>query len=360
MVSADSAGEHPGREVTIGRRKVGSGHPVFMVAELSGNHHQSFETAVKMVEAAAEAGADAVKLQTYTADTITLDCDSEIFRIGGGTEWDGETLHSLYSRSATPWEWQPKLKEVAEDHGLELFSSPFDPTAVDFLEKMNVPAYKIASFELVDIPLIQHAATKGKPLIMSTGMASLGEIEEAVDAARDAGCREIVLLKCTSAYPADPAEMNLRTIPHLAQAFDVPVGLSDHSTGIAVPVAATALGVVMIEKHLTLSCADGGPESGFALEPAEFKAMVEAVRVGERALGMVHYGLTERDEGSRVFRRSLFVVYDVREGEPFTNKNVRSIRPAHGLPPVDLERVLGRTALCNLEIGTPLSWDVIS
>lgn len=346
------------REVRIGRKLVGPGHPVFVVAELSGNHHQSYDTAVKMVEEAAAAGADAVKLQTYTADTITLDCDSELFRIQGGTEWDGETLHSLYLRSATPWDWQPKLKRVAEDLGLELFSSPFDFTAVDFLEKMDVPAFKIASFEIVDLPLIRRAAATGKPLIISTGMASLGEIEEAVHAARDAGCREIVLLKCTSTYPADPGEMNLRTIPHMSESFGVPVGLSDHTQGIAVPVAAVALGAVMIEKHFTLSRSEGGPESSFALEPGEFRVMIDAVRAAESALGEISYALTANEQASRVFRRSLFVVKDMKVGEKLTSDNVRSIRPASGLLPRYLEAAVGRRTKADTPKGTPLSWDL--
>jgi len=352
--SRRDAGMSGNPEIHIGKHAVGPGSPVFVVAELSGNHGGSFERALGLVRAAAEAGADAVKLQTYTADTITLECSREFFRLDSG-----ETLHELYSRNATPWEWQPKLKDAAEKLGMECFSAPFDPTAVDFLETMEVPAYKIASFELVDLPLIRKVAATGKPLILSTGMATLGEIEEAVATAHSAGCDQIVLLKCTSTYPAVPEEMNLRTIPHLTEAFGVPVGLSDHSRGIAVPVAAVALGAVMIEKHLTLSRGDGGAESGFALEPDEFKSMVDAVRTAETALGTVSYGLTQHEESSRIFRRSLFVVEDMKAGEEFTTRNVRSIRPGQGLAPKHLGEIVGRKADRDIVRGTPLSWDLI-
>ena len=341
------------RRVRIGGWEAGGGR-VFVVAELAGNHGGSFEKALRMVEAAAEAGADAVKLQTFTPDGITLRSDRPEFKLP-----DGSTLYEAYDRFQTPWEWQPKLKARAEELGMECFSSPFDPDAVDFLAEMDVPAYKIASFELVDLPLIRRAASKGKPLIMSTGMASLGEIEEAVAAAREVGCKDVVLLKCTSSYPSPPDEMNLKTIPHMAQAFDLPVGLSDHTTGIAVPVAAVALGAVMIEKHFMLSRSDGGPESGFALEPAEFRAMVEAVRTTEPALGTVSYRPTEHERASRRFRRSLFVVEDVQAGEILTETNVRSIRPADGLAPKHLDTVLGRRARTAVPKGTPLSWDVV-
>src|SRR3954470_12471722 len=295
----------------ICERMIGPGQPVYVIAELSANHHQDFERAARLIDAAKEAGADAIKLQTYTPDTITIRSDRNEFRIDGGTLWDGYTLYELYGEAFTPWDWQPKLKQMANDAGLALFSSPFDETAVDFLESMNVPAYKVASFELVDIPLIQKLAATGKPLIMSTGMATTEEIDESLAAARQAGAREIALLKCTSAYPASPDEMNLRTIPELARRFDVPVGLSDHTIGIAVPVAAVALGACMIEKHLTLSRALPGPDSAFSLEPREFKAMVDAVRITERALGTVHFGAAPFEVNSRVFRRSLFVVQDL-------------------------------------------------
>jgi pseudaminic acid synthase len=344
----------------IGNRHIGPGAPVYIVAELSANHNQNFNQALKIIHAAKEAGADSIKLQTYTPDTITLRSNREEFRIGGGTLWDGRNLHELYGEAYTPWEWQPKLKQVANDLGMDLFSSPFDATAVDFLEKMGVPAYKVASFELVDIPLIQQIASTGKPLIMSTGMATVEEIDEAVQAARVAGATQIALLKCTSAYPASPDDMNLRTIPELARKFDVPVGLSDHTIGIAVPVAAVALGACMIEKHLTLSRALPGPDSAFSLEPREFKAMVDAVRITERALGAVHFGAAPFEVNSRVFRRSLFVVQDLKQGQPFSDNNVHSIRPGHGLHTRHLREVLGKHATRDIEKGTPLSWDLVA
>jgi pseudaminic acid synthase len=347
------------KQMKIGSRSIGPGHPVYVVAELSANHHQDFDQAVRIIHAAKDAGADAVKLQTYTADTITIRSDREEFRISGGTLWDGRTLYELYGEAYTPWEWQPKLKQVADNLGLDLFSSPFDPSAVDFLEKMNVPAHKLASFELVDIPLIQKLARTGKPLIISTGMATLEEIEEAMQTARQAGATQIALLKCTSAYPAPPDEMNLRSIPELASRFGVPVGLSDHTSGISVPVAAVALGACIIEKHITLSRTLKGPDSAFSLEPQEFKAMVDAVRVAERAMGQVLFGVSAHESGSRIFRRSLFVVEDTKRGELFNADNVRSIRPAHGLHTRHLAEVLGRRAARDIERGTPLSWELI-
>jgi N-acetylneuraminate synthase len=327
---------------------------------MSANHHQDFQQAVKIIEEAKNAGADAVKLQTYTADTITIRCDRECFRIKGGTLWDGRTLYDLYREAFTPWEWQPKLKDVANQLGMDLFSSPFDATAVDFLESMGVPAYKVASFELVDIPLIQKIARTGKPLIMSTGMATLEEIEEAVNAAERAGASQILLLKCTSAYPASPEGMNLRAIPELARRFGVAVGLSDHTMGLAVPVAAVALGACIIEKHLTLSRQVSGPDSAFSLEPQEFKAMVDAVRTTESALGQGSFGCSGQEASGRSFRRSLFVVEDLKKGEAFTARNVRSIRPANGLHPRHLSEVLGRHAVRDIERGTPMSWDLVA
>ena len=293
---------------------------MYVIAELSGNHNREFEQAARLVRAAKDCGADAVKLQTYTPDTITIRSDRPEFRVGGGTLWDGRTLYDLYGEAYTPWEWQPKLKQLADEIGVQLFSTPFDPTAVDFLEAMNMPAYKVASFELVDLPLLRKIARTGKPIIMSTGMATLGEIDESVQAVRAAGGRELALLKCTSGYPALPEEMNLRTIPHLAEAFGVPTGLSDHTLDNAVPVAAVALGACIVEKHFTLSRAVRGPDSAFSLEPKEFKAMVEAIRTVEKASGRVQYGVSPREAASRVFRRSLYVVEDVRAGELFTDK----------------------------------------
>jgi N-acetylneuraminate synthase len=347
-------------ELQVGDRRIGRGHGVYIVAELSSNHNQSYDQAVVLVRAAKEAGADAVKLQTYTPDTLTIRCDNEHFRIGKGTLWEGQTLYDLYAEAQMPWEWQPRLKQVADDLGLDLFSTPFDATAVDFLEAMGVPAHKVASFEIVDLPLIERIARTGKPMILSTGMAALAEIDEAVQTARAAGAREIALLKCNSAYPSPPEEMNLRTIPHLAQAFDVVVGLSDHTLGIAAAVAAAALGASIIEKHLTLSRATPGPDSAFSIEPHEFRAMVEAVREAEKALGEVRYGVTEREKPSRVFRRSLFVVKDMKAGEVFSDENIRSIRPGNGLPPKFLKEVLGRRASRNLQRGTPLDWTALS
>ncbi len=346
-------------QISIGKRCIGAGQPVYIVAELSANHQQDFDVAVKIIQAAKQAGADAIKLQTYTPDTMTIASDRQEFRIGGGTLWDGRTLYELYGEAYTPWDWQPGLKQVAEDLGLDLFSTPFDSTAVDFLEGMNVPAYKVASCELVDIPLIQKIAQTGKPMIISTGMAELGEIDEAVQAARGAGATQIALLKCTSAYPAAPEEMHLKTIPELARRFAMPVGLSDHTTNIAVPVAAVTLGACIIEKHLTLSRALKGPDSAFSLEPEEFRAMVDAVRTAEHALGEVHFGISPHEASSRAFRRSLFVVQDVKRGQLFSDENVQSIRPAQGLHTRYFAEVLGKRATRDIERGTPLSWDLI-
>lgn len=346
------------REITINRTTIGPGHPGYIVAEMSANHNGDFNTAIKIIEAAKEAGADAVKVQTYTADTLTIDCDNEYFRVKG-TIWDGEKLYDLYGEAFTPWEWHPKLKDVADSVDLDFFSTPFDPTAVDFLEHMDVPAYKVASFELVDLPLLQKIARTDKPIIMSTGVATLAEIEEGVRAVRQAGGKELALLKCTSAYPALPEEMNLRTIPHLAEAFDVPAGLSDHTLGIAVPVAAVSLGACIIEKHFTLSRDIASPDSAFSLEPNEFKEMVDAIRVAEKALGEVRYEVTNGEADSRVFRRSLFVVKDMKTGEEFTEKNVRSIRPGYGLHTRHSPQVLGRRAVKAIKKGTPLSWDLV-
>lgn len=346
--------------IAIGNRKVRPSNPVWIIAELSANHNQDFDQAVQLIKAAKEAGADAIKLQTYTPDTMTIDCDNEYFRIGKGTIWEGKNLYELYKEAYTPWEWQPKLKEIANDLGMDLFSTPFDKTAVDFLQKMDVPAYKIASFELVDIPLIQYVAKTGKPIIMSTGMATLAEIDQAVTAAREAGCKDLALLKCTSAYSADPADMNLRTIPHMAEAFGVSVGLSDHTLGISVPVAAVALGACIIEKHLTLSRNILGPDSSFSLEPQEFKEMVNAIRTAEKALGKVSYEITEKEKASRAFRKSLFVVKDVKEGKEFTEENVRSIRPGDGLSPKYLKDVFGKRSTLSVKRGTPLKWNMLT
>lgn len=344
--------------IEIGKRRIGQGCPVYVIAEMSANHNGDFDQAVKILHAAKEAGVDAVKLQTYTPDTITIKSDAPEFRING-TIWEGRVLYDLYSEAYMPWEWQPKLKEIANDLGLDLFSTAFDPTAVDFLEEMGVPVHKVASFEIVDIPLIEKMARTGKPLIISTGMATLAEIDEAVSAAKGAGASQIALLKCNSAYPAPLEEMNLCTIPHMAEGFGLPVGLSDHTLGIAAPVAAVTLGACIIEKHFTLSRDFPGPDSAFSIEPHELKTIVEAVRAAEKTLGKVYYGVSEKEAKSRVFRRSLFVVKDVKAGEIFTEDNVRSIRPGHGLPPKFLKEVVGKKASCDIKRGTPLSWSHI-
>ena len=344
--------------IFINGRRVGKGQPVYIVAEMSGNHDQDFDKAVKIIEAAKESGADAVKLQTYTPDTITIDCDNEYFKIKG-TIWDGLNLHDLYGEAYTPWEWQPRLKEVAESLGMDLFSTPFDLSAVEFLEQMDVPAYKIASFENIDLPLIRAVARTGKPVIMSTGMSNLADIDEAVRTVRETGNDQLALLKCTSAYPAPPEEMNLLTIPHLAEAFQLPVGLSDHTLGSAVAVASVAHGACIVEKHFTLSRNDPGPDSSFSMEPDEFAAMVRDIRTVEAALGRPSYGITEREKASVVFKRSLFVVKDMAAGDSFTMDNVRSIRPGYGLHPRYLDTVLKGCAGRDLKKGTPLAWDMI-
>ena len=346
--------------LTIDGRGVGCSGRVYVVAEMSANHNHDFNQAIRLIHAAKEAGADAIKVQTYRPDTITIDCDSNHFRIGKGTIWDGRRLYDLYTEAMTPWDWQPKLKKVTDDIGLSFFSTPFDRTAVDFLEDIGVQAYKVASFEIVDIPLIERIGRTGKPTIISTGMATQEEIGEALQTAREAGAAGIALLKCTSAYPAPPKEMNLRTIPHMARSFGVPVGISDHTQGIAVPVAAVTLGACIIEKHLTLSRQVPGPDSAFSIEPTEFKAMVQAIRTAEEALGAIHYGVSEHEASSLVFRRSLFVVSDIKAGEVFTEKNVRSIRPGNGLPPKHFKEVIGRRATIDIERGTPLAWSHIA
>lgn len=339
----------------IAGRRIGGASPCFIIAELSANHGGSLQRALEVVAAAAEAGADAVKLQTYTPETITLDCRDPIFQIGPGTIWEGRTLYDLYAEAFTPWEWHEEIFAAAARSGLLCFSSPFDPTAVEFLERLGVPAFKIASFELTDIPLIRVAAATGKPLILSTGMATMPEIREAVEAAASAGTGGQALLKCTSGYPAPASEMNLRTLPALEKEFGVPVGLSDHTTGHVAAVAAVALGASILEKHLTLRRADGGPDAQFSLEPAEFAAMVKAVREAEAALGTVRFEPSASEIATRKFRRSLFAARDIAEGEAFTRENVRSVRPADGLHPRYLETLLGSPARRAFRKGTPLT-----
>ena len=344
----------------IGGRPIGPGHPCFVIAELSANHRGRLEEAIALVDAAASAGADAVKLQTYTPDTITLNCSTQPFLLDSGTIWDGRTLYDLYAEAMTPWEWHADIAERAQSQGLVCFSSPFDETAVTFLEGLNVPAYKIASFELVDLPLIEIVAKTRKPLILSTGMATLAEIDEAVETARDAGCQELALLVCSSAYPSPPETVRLARIPHLASRHNVVSGLSDHTLGTEVPVTAVAVGASIVEKHLCLDRDAGGPDAAFSLEPDEFAQMIAAVRVAERAVGAPQYELAAAEVPSRAFRRSLFVVKDVEQGDVLTPEHVRSIRPADGLHPRYLTKVLGSRARRPLRAGEPLEWSMLA
>jgi pseudaminic acid synthase len=344
------------KELRIGQRIIGPQNPAYIIAELSANHGQRLEAAMQLVEAAAESGADAVKLQTYRPDTITIDCDNEYFQIDRGTQWDGQTLYQLYRSAYTPWEWHGTLMQRARELGMDCFSSPFDSTAVDFLESLEVPAYKVASFELVDIPLLRHIGATRKPVIVSTGMASLEEIETAVATLRAGGSDQIALLKCTSAYPAPESDMHLRTIADMARRFDIPIGLSDHTLGWVAAVVAVSLGAHIVEKHLTLDRAAGGPDCDFSLEPHEFAQMTATIRRAEAALGRVTYGGGISDAPCRKFRRSLFVVRDIAAGELLTGDNVRSIRPGDGLPPKHFDEVIGRVAAMDLPRGTPLNW----
>lgn len=343
----------------IGNKEISDSSPVFIVAELSANHNQKYEIAEQTIIAMKEAGADAVKVQTYTPDTITIDCDNEYFKIHKGTLWDGKTLYQLYQEAYTPWEWQPKLMKLANDLGLEFFSSPFDYTAVDFLEKMNVPAYKVASFEITDVNLIDYIAKKGKPIIISTGISELEDIQDAINVCMKNNNQQIALLKCTSAYPAPLDEANLKTIPDMKEKFNCVVGLSDHTIGISVPIAAVSLGAKIIEKHFILDRKLGGPDSEFSLEPDEFKQMVQSIREVEKAFGKVNYELSAKVKKSREFARSLFVVEDIKKGEKFTENNVRSIRPANGLHPKYLNQIIGKVAKYDIKKGTPISWEMI-
>ncbi len=342
-------------EIAIGGRKIGQGHPPYIIAEMSGNHNGDIERAFGILAAAKQAGADAVKLQTYTPDTITIDHDGPGFVVEGGL-WHGRSLYDLYREAHTPWDWHEAIFARGRAIGLTIFSSAFDATAIDLLESLHTPAYKIASLEIVDLPLIRRAAATGKPLILSTGAAALGDIGEAVAAAREAGCRELVVLHCTSGYPTPASESNLRTIAHLGAAFDVVAGLSDHTLGTAVPVAAIALGAAVIEKHVTLARADGGPDAAFSLEPGELARMVEDCRIAWEALGRVSYDLASSEASVQLLRRSLYAVADIAEGERFGEHNVRSIRPGYGLPPKHLPELLGKTARRAIPRGTPLTW----
>ncbi len=347
------------REIRIGGKIISENSPTFIVAEMSANHNMDFDRAVEILKAAKEAGADAVKIQTYTADTITLDCDAPCFQITQGTLWDGTTLHRLYETAYTPWEWQPELKRIAEDMGLILFSSPFDFSSVDFLEEMQVPAYKIASFEITDIPLIRKVARLGKPVILATGIARLADIELALRTCREEGNEQVILLKCCSAYPTPYEDVNLRTIPNMRETFDCVCGLSDHTMGTAVASAAVALGAKMVEKHLTLKRSDGGADAAFSMEPREFKEMVDNIRIIEKALGKVTYELSEKQTREREHSRSLFVARDMKAGEAFTPENLRSVRPADGLHTMYYEQLLGKKITRDAGLGTPLSWDLV-
>lgn len=346
--------------LVVGGRAVGPGHPTYLVAELSANHGGSLDRALELVRLAAASGADAVKIQTYTAESMTIDAPTDDFVVRGGTLWDGRTLYELYEQAATPWEWLPRLQEEAADAGVDFFSSPFDAAAVALLDGLDVPVLKIASFELVDHTLVRAAAATGRPLIMSTGMATVEEIDEAVAAARGAGAAGLALLRCNSAYPAPPGEMDLCTIPDMVARWHVPVGLSDHTLGTTAAVAAVALGACIVEKHFTDDRRRPTADSAFSLEPAELRAMVDAVREAEQALGSVRYGPSEREAASLAFRRSLFVVADLEAGDVLTAGNVRSIRPASGLAPRHLDQVLGRRTTRPVRRGTPLSWDLVA
>ena len=346
--------------ITINNKKIGVGHPPFIIAEMSGNHNQSLERALEIVEAAAKTGAHALKIQTYTPDTMTLDLDEREFHIGDPNSlWAGNSLYKLYGEAYTPWEWHKPIFDRARELGIIAFSTPFDDTAVDFLESLNVPCYKIASFENTDLPLIRRVAATGKPLIISTGMASIAELDDTVKAAREAGCKDLILLKCTSTYPATAGNTNILTIPHLRELFDCEVGLSDHTMGVGVSVASVALGATVIEKHFTLNRADGGVDSAFSMEPAEMSQLVVESERAWQALGKVSYGATEAEKKSIVFRRSLYVVQDLKAGDVLTKDNVRAIRPGLGLPTKYLEMVLGKAVKQDVKRGTPLVWDLM-
>lgn len=339
----------------IGNRIIGDNNPTYIIAEMSGNHAGSIENAKNIIRKAKEAGADCIKIQTYTADTLTIDCNKSFFTIKGSA-WDGRNLYNLYEEAGTPWEWQGELKEFADRIGIDFFSTPFDKTSVDFLENIGVEFYKIASFEIVDIPLIKYVAQTGKPIIMSTGMASLGEIEEAVKAVKSVSDSEIALLRCASAYPAISDQMNLRTMQNMAETFSVPVGLSDHSMGSLGAVIAVSLGASIIEKHFCLDRNIVTPDSSFSMTPDEFSDMVKSIRQTEKAVGKVSYGVSEQEKDSRVFRKSIFCVADIKKGEQLRETNIRVIRPGYGMEPKYFDEIIGCTALEDIERGTPLHW----
>lgn len=348
------------KSIKIGHLELAPGRPPMIIAELSGNHNQSFERAMEIVEMAAQAGAHALKLQTYTADTMTIDLDQgEFFIEDENSLWKGETLYSLYEKAHTPWDWHKPIFDRCRELGMIGFSTPFDATAVDFLEELNVPCHKIASFEIVDLPLIARVARTGKPMIISTGMASVSEIDEAVHTARENGCQDLIVLKCTSSYPADPSASNVATIPHLRQLFNCQVGLSDHTMGIGAAVAAVAMGAVVIEKHITLSRDDGGVDSAFSLEPDELSSLVRETSTAAQALGEISYGRNAVEAGSLIFRRSLYIVEDLKAGDVLDNQNLRTIRPGYGLPPKFIEQLMGKRVTKDVARGTPASWDLL-
>ncbi|MET3665453.1 pseudaminic acid synthase [Caulobacter sp. 1776] len=344
--------------IEIAGRKIGADHSPYVICELSGNHNGSLERCLTMVDAAADTGCDAIKIQTYTADTITLNVDRPEFRIHGGL-WDGRTLYELYEEAQTPFEWHAAIFERAKQRGVTIFSSPFDETAVDLLDSLGAPAFKIASFEAVDLPLIKYAASKGKPLIISTGMANLREMQTALDTALEAGAKGVLLLHCVSSYPATFADANVRTVPDMAARFGCPIGLSDHTPGTAASVAAVTLGACAVEKHFTLARADGGPDAGFSLEPAEFKALVDDTKNAWASLGAAHYDVLGAEQGSLLFRRSLYVTTDIKAGETLSRANIRSVRPGNGLPPGELDNVLGKPATRDIARGEPLDWSMV-
>ena len=349
-----------GKEINIDGRKIGPDYPPFIIAEMSGNHNQLLDRALAIVEAAAKAGAHAVKLQTYTADTMTLDiAEREFFINDPDSLWTGKSLYDLYKEAYTPWEWHKPIFDRCRELGLIYLSTPFDETAVDFLELLDVPCYKIASFENTDIPLIRKVAATGKPMIISTGMATIAELDETVRTAREAGCRDLILLKCTSSYPATPENTNILTIPHMAKLFDCQVGLSDHTMGIGAAVASVAFGATVIEKHFTLNRADGGVDSAFSMEPDEMRALVTETERAWQALGKVTYGPTEKEKKSLVFRRSLYIVQDMKKGDKLTKENLRAIRPGLGLAPKYYDMLLGKRVGRNVKRGTPVDWDLL-
>ncbi len=346
--------------ITIGNTAIEEKKGAYIIAEMSGNHNMDFDRAVRIIEVAKDSGANAIKVQTYTADTITLNCDDPCFQITQGTLWDGTTLYKLYEKAYTPWDWQPKLQKIANDIGLDFFSSPFDFSSVDFLEKMNVPAYKIASFEITDIPLIRKIASLKKPILISTGVAKLSDIELAVETCINEGNHDIILLKCCSAYPTPYEDINLRTMVNIAETFDCIVGLSDHTMGSAVAEAAVALGAKVIEKHLTVKRSDGGVDSAFSMEPEEFKTMVNNIRIVEKAMGSVTYELTEKQLAEREHTRSLFISEDMRKGDVFTSTNLRSVRPGNGLHTKYYESLLGKKVSRDVKLGTPMAWELVN